>query len=141
MYNGNELGTQVTQVTIVGMGFVPNHHGNVEIDRLLGFESESYGAVAHRRNKDDAQAEIGPNYCEDPSLCIDIMERFETVPICLPTQVTAPKRGKLCVQEYIAVFELTGTLYATTPFPSENHAIACALWFCAGISDSKVISQ
>jgi hypothetical protein len=131
MFNENAVGSQVTQV---GMDFKPGIQGNVQIERLLGFESDSFGGIAHRRIADETHAlqwVASPDYCGDDALCIEMLEeRFNVTVVILPTiSYKGKKKPKPFVEEYVAVFEVDNALYTTVSLATEEHASACALWF------------
>lgn len=133
MYYESDTEAQEAHVTVVGMEFNPGAEANVDIERLLGFESESFGGKAHRRIGDHNQPlqwEESPDYCGDEALCFEILDKQGVVPFLLETVDHANRSKKTpFVQKYTAVFEFGDTLYGTMPIESESHSIACVVWF------------
>lgn len=133
-YNAQEHGTQDTQAVQVGEDFKPNAERNAEIERLLNHNAEVFTAAAYREAKEPGgEWTPSPDYCGDDSVSLDVLWERGVRPMILPT-VDAPSKkphpkAKPYVQEYIAVFEIDGTLHVTVPFEKEEHAAACVLWY------------
>jgi hypothetical protein len=132
MYSGNEREAQVTQV---GMEFAVGPETDAEINKLLGRDSGSFGGKLLRET-DNAEWEESPSYCVDAALCMKILEGRSIVPFILQTLDQSPKKKRkhVFVTEYVAVFEMSDTIYATVPQPTEEAAAACVLWFVLGIN-------
>jgi hypothetical protein len=125
------LGTQVTQV---GYEFSADMESDAEIYRLMGFQAGVFGGRLlcnvglewHERD----------GFHNNATRCIAELEDIG-IGIFFLSTVDARKRkpkNNPFVQEYIAVFEKDETLYATVPFPSEDQAAACALWYVLSVS-------
>jgi hypothetical protein len=132
MYYGNDAEAHAPQVTVMGMEFKPGAEADVEIERLLGFESESFGGKAHRRIGDDTQDlqwQESPDYCGDDAVCLEILEIHQVTPFVLKTTDDAKRSKVPFAEKRIAVFQFSETLYATMPFETDAQAVACVVWF------------
>lgn len=134
MYSESTHGTQATQATIVGMEFVAGIEANIEINRLMGSDSGSFGGRV-LRDTGEVEWEVSPDYCNDEALCIEMLEACGVASFILPTVegVKPGKKGKKAkkdfAQRYIGVFEVDDIIYATAPQLTEERATACVLWF------------
>ena len=128
-YCKNDLGTQVpkeVEVTIVGMEFTTGMETNVEINRLRGMKSGIFGERA-LTDTGKPEWEDSPDYCNDAALCAELLDEQGIQFFVLPT-VKTPGVKKY-VPGMVVIFDLGGTLYSTEPQPTEEAALACALWF------------
>lgn len=135
IYSETTLGTQEpknTEITIVGMEFIAGMEGNIKIAEAKGYSVciSPNGDVFH--TIDGLLMEPIPDYCGDDALSIELMEGFGVVPFVVPTE--KPKGARKFVPGFVAVFEISDTLYMTVPQVTEEAASACALWFVLGIS-------
>lgn len=131
-YSDQTLGTQETQVKIVGMEFIAGPEGNDLISQALGYTTHRFptGEVYHTHGP--YLMEHAPDYCSDAALCIDCLEQRGIVPFILPTE--KPKGARKYKPGFVAVFEIRDEVFTTVPQASEEAAAACALWFALGIS-------
>lgn len=131
-YSDSTLGTQETQVKVVGMEFTAGPEGNDMISQALGYTTHRFptGEVYHTLGP--YLMEHAPNYCSDAALCLEYLEGHDIVPFILPTE--KPKGVRKFEPGFVAVFEIRGEIHVTVPQATEEAAAACALWFALGIS-------
>lgn len=131
-YSDSGLGTQETQVTIVGMEFVAGPEGNVAIAEACGCTVMEFPTGEQYTAAGGYMMAKLPDYCSDAALCIEMLNDRDIVPFILPTE--KPNGAKKFEPGFIAVFEIAGQLHTTVPQTTEDAAAACALWFALGIS-------
>lgn len=131
-YSDSTLGTQVTQVSIVGSEFIPGPEGNEMIAQARGYTTHRFPNGEVYITLGPYLMEHAPDYCSDAALCIDHLEQHGVVLMILPTE--KPKGARKFEPGFVALFEVADTLYATVPQPTEEAAAACAFWCFLGIS-------
>lgn len=131
-YSDSTLGTQETQVTVVGSEFIPGPEGNELIAQARGYTTHRFPNGEVYNTLGPYLMEHTPDYCSDAALCIDHLEQHGVVLMILPTE--KPKGARKFEPGFVALFEFKDTLYATVPQPTEEAAAACALWCFLGIS-------
>ena len=126
--------TQAHDIYLIGEDFEPGAVANTEIDTLLGFDAVMCGEFAIR--SDDGYTHC-PDYCGESELSINELEKLSINPILLPaSHESSSRRSKRAIEkakaredQYVAVFAIGADMYATKPFYSEQHALACVLWY------------
>lgn len=131
-YSDETLGTQETQVTVVGSEFIPGPEGNELIAQARGYTTHRFPNGEVYNTLGPYLMEHTPDYCGDAALCLDLLEQLGVVLMILPTE--KPKGVRKFEPGFVALFELADTLYATVPQPTEEAAAACAFWCVLGIS-------
>lgn len=132
MYSENDLGTQETPITVVGMEFVAGPEGNAQISEALGYTVHRFPTGECYHTQGGYLMSKVPDYCADEALCLDMLEKRGIIPMVLPA--VKPKGAKKFEPGFVAVFETGDELHATMPQLTEAAAVACALLSIVEIS-------
>lgn len=133
----NEGETQVSpKFTQVGSGYAAGWESNAEIDCLLGHDTSHAGCSPLRQV--DGVPHTAPAYDQEPDLCKRLLrgEGVEEFMHCrtLDQRKRLTKQSEPFVQQHVLVFCLRGDLLMTTPQPTRDAALSCALWSVLTIS-------